>query len=86
MSAEAYELYLQRFTDQVADVEVGSFGKFDGKLVKKLDEVEFAKAWTEFVELRDNYEKMMEMGLTIDNIILKLLKERASALVLSFEL
>ncbi len=86
MPADPYDLYQQRFRDKVGDVEVGGYGKFGTQLVKKLSSTEFAKHWQDFVELRANYDRMMEMGLTVDNLILKLLRERASTLILEIEL
>ncbi len=86
MSADPYDLYLARFQEKIGDVAVGGFGKHGTQLIKKLDAAEFAALWKDFVELRTNYDKMMEMGLTVDNIIIKLLRERASTLIVDFEM
>lgn len=80
--ADAYQLYLKRFAERVGTVEVGGYGKWNGKLIKKLDPAEFEKVWSDFVELKTNYDKSFEMNMTVDNLIMKLLRERAAQLVM----
>lgn len=77
---EAYRLYLERFARAVGDVEVGGYGKSAGQLVKKLSAPEFARMWQDFVELRATYENVLARGYTLDNAIIRELRERAAQL------
>jgi hypothetical protein len=78
---EPYRLYLARFQSAVGELEAGAYGKSQGRLVKKLTPAEFEPLWADFVELRAAYENMLAGGFTVDNAILKVLRERAAELV-----
>ena len=81
--AEDYTSYLDRFDRTVGKkVEVGGYGKYEGKLVKKLTPEEFASKATEWAELKANYDKIVENGYTISNVLVRVLRERSAELLL----
>jgi hypothetical protein len=71
---DAYQLYLQRFE--------AAGGKFAGAVVKKLSLEEFSTKWQDFVDIRNSYEAMLGRGLTVDNVLLRELRDRAKELVI----
>ena len=77
-----YHEYLERFQAQVGKHEVGAFAKFSGKLIKKLSFEEFTPAFLEYTELFDKYNESIERGDTINDVVLKVLREKAATLVL----
>ena len=77
-----YHEYLERFTREVGDVAVGAFAKFGGKLIKKLSFEEFTPAYIEYIEMHDRYQDSLDRGDTINDVVLKLLREQAANLVL----
>lgn len=78
-----YTEYLERFAREVGDVEVGAFAKHAGHLIKKLAFDEFAPAHVEYHELLKHYLDSLARGDTINNIVCKLLRERAASLVVT---
>jgi len=79
---ERYHEYLRRCEAHLGDVQVGAFAKFGGKLIKKLTFEEFTPAFLEYAEMEAHYREGVERGDTINDIVLKLLRERAAGLVL----
>ena len=77
-----YHEYLERFAGEVGELPAGSFAKFGGHLIKKLSFEEFTPAYLEFAEMRARYEESLERGDTINDIVLRVLRERAASLVL----
>jgi hypothetical protein len=77
-----WDEYLERFTRAVGERAVGAFAKHAGHLIKKLSFEEFASAYLEYSELLASYHSSLARGDTINDIILKLLRERAANLVL----
>jgi hypothetical protein len=78
-----YDEYLERFAREVGEVEVGAFAKHAGHLIKKLSFEEFAPAHVEYHELLGRYLDSLARGDTINNIVGKLLRERAASLVVT---
>jgi hypothetical protein len=76
-----YATYLERFDRTLGKAAVGGYAKFDGKLVKKLTPEEFAAKSKEYAELKANYDKIVEHGYTISNVLVRVLRERAAELV-----
>jgi hypothetical protein len=62
MSADAYQDYLQRFQQLIGPHPVGSFGKFKGRMVRKLAPDEFDKKHGEWVTLDRTYRGILERG------------------------
>jgi hypothetical protein len=88
MSAEdlrkEYAEYLERFVAQIGEeVEVGTFAKFKGKLIKKLDPAEFGQLNTEYHELAAHYLESLDRGDTINDVVVKQVRELAAKLVLT---
>ncbi|MCA9678029.1 MAG: hypothetical protein H6709_05080 [Kofleriaceae bacterium] len=82
--ASEYDSYLQRFDAQVGEqVDVGAFAKFKGKLIKKLDAAEFAETYREYHELAGHYFESIDRGDTINDAIVKIVREAAAKLVLT---
>ena len=77
-----YHQYLERFAKELGDIQVGAFAKYNGRLIKKLSFEEFTPIYLEFTEMTDRYHESVERGDTINDIVLRLLRERAASLVL----
>jgi len=81
---EEYVRYLDRFSKGVAeDVEVGGFAKFKGILVKKMDFQEFSQTHVEYHALAAHYFECLDRGDTINDIVVKSIREDAARLVLT---
>jgi len=78
-----YHEYLERFASQVGKHDVGAFAKFSGKLIKKLSFEEFTPAFLEYQELSDQYFESIERGDTINDVVLRVLRDKAASLVLA---
>lgn len=77
-----YHEYLERFATELGDVKVGAFAKFGGRLIKKLTFEEFTPAFLDYHEISDRYYDSLDRGDTINDLVLRLLRERAANLVL----
>jgi hypothetical protein len=77
-----YHEYLDRFATEIGQVAIGSFAKFDGKLIKKLAFDEFVAAVEAYDELSTRYRDSVDRGDTINDAAVKILREQAAALVL----
>jgi hypothetical protein len=81
---ESYAGYLTRFgTELGEDVEVGGFAKYKGKLIKKMDADEFAKVFAEYEQMAAHYFESLDRGDTINDIIVRAIRENAANLVLT---
>ncbi len=83
---EEYRLYLQRFDDVLGPCEFGAYAKHHGRLIKKLRYDEFEGKWAEFAEADKAYAEILERGDTINDILVKILRERADELLLDRKL
>ena len=81
--ADRYHQYLERWTKTAGDVPIGSFTKFSGKLVKKLSFEEFSPILLEYLEMLGHYEETVERGDTINDVVLKVLRDQAAQLLLT---
>ncbi len=77
-----YHEYLERFAGELGAVEVGAFAKFGGRLIKKLTLEAFKSAYLEYAEISDRYYDSLDRGDTIDNMVVRVLREKAANLVL----
>jgi hypothetical protein len=83
LSAE-YATYLERFAAEVDPaVDVGGFGKYKGKLIAKLGEPEFAQVYGEYHELAKHYFESLDRGDTINDVVVRTVRELAAKLVLT---
>jgi hypothetical protein len=79
---ERYHEYLERFAREVGAIDVGKFIKHAGKLIKKLSFEEFTPAYIEYVEMIDRYNESIDRGDTVNDVVLRVLRDRAATLVL----
>ena len=77
-----YHEYLARFASRVGKHDVGAFAKFNSKLIKKLSFEEFTPAYLEYTELSTTYFESIDRGDTINDIVLRVLRDHAANLVL----
>lgn len=81
--AALYLEYLARFDRQVgAAVDVGAFAKYEGRLIKKLSRAEFEPVFLEYADLARRYADSVDRGDTINDAMVKLLRDQAAKLVL----
>ncbi len=80
--ADRYHQYLERFAREVGDIEVGAFKKHQGKLIKKMSFEEFAPVLLEYLEMCERYQESVERGDTINDVVLKVIRDQAATLVL----
>jgi hypothetical protein len=86
MAADEYAEYLARFDTAAGQGDatpVGGFAKFKGKLIKKLTAEEFADKNREYLELAGHYFHSLDRGDTINDVVVKLVRDRAAELVLT---
>jgi hypothetical protein len=77
-----YAEYLERLTQEVGDIEVGEFAKYAGRLIHKMSFPEFTSTYTEYTELLARYHESLERGDTVDDLVLKLLREQSTNLAM----
>ena len=77
-----YHEYLERVSKELGDIAVGAFAKFGGKLIKKLSFEEFTPAFLEHAELVKSYYDSLERGDTINDVVLRLIRDKSAALIL----
>ena len=82
MAADAYQGYLERFQREVGTIAVGAYGKFHGKLVRKLSAEEFATRASEFAVLDKTYRGILERGDTINDAVVRMWRERRAELLI----
>jgi hypothetical protein len=80
--AALYSEYLSRFDRQVGAVEVGAFAKYEGRLVKKMSRDEFDAAFLEYADLAGRYHDSVDRGDTINDVMVKMLRDQAAKLIL----
>ena len=83
MAGEAYLAYLARFEQEVGALSVGAYGKWNGKLVRKLSADEFATRNEEFGNLDRTYRGILERGDTINDAVVRLWRERRAELLIT---
>lgn len=82
MASDPYLDYLARFEQHVGAVAVGAYGKFHGKLVRKLSAEEFAQRHGEFATLDKTYRGILERGDTINDAVVRMWRERRAELLI----
>jgi hypothetical protein len=78
-----YRDYLERFGRELGEHAVGAFAKYRGRLIKKLSFEEFTPAFLEYHEIADRYFESIDRGDTVNDVVVKLLREKAANLVLA---
>lgn len=79
---QAYRKYIERFEATVGPSELGQFVKHRSRLVKKLGYEEFASKYREFEDMARAYQESLERGDTINDLVVKVLRESADELFL----
>jgi hypothetical protein len=77
-----YAEYLERLVQAVGDLEVGEFANYAGYLIHRMSFDEFTEAYTEYTDLLARYHESLERGDTVDDLVLKLLREQSTHLVM----
>ena len=77
-----YREYLVRFDREVGAIQVGQFAKYQGKLIQKLARPDFDELFAEYHELAQHYYESIDRGDTINDVAVKLLREKAAQLIL----
>ncbi len=77
-----FRTYLGRFEGVAGERDFGEFVKFHGRLVKKLTYDEFCEKWEEYVKMKTTYDETFQRGDTINDAIVRILKERSAELIL----
>ena len=80
--ADRYHEYLERWKREAGEVPVGTFVKFAGRLIKKLSFEEFSPILLEYLEMASRYQDSIERGDTINDVVLKVLRDQAAKLML----
>lgn len=79
-----YASYLERFAAAIPDdIEVGGFAKYKGKLVKKLGAEDFAKVSADYHSMAAHYFESLDRGDTINDLVVKSIRENAATLILT---
>ena len=82
MAVDPYLEYLAKFESQVGALAVGAYGKFQGKLVRKLSAEEFHTRYGEFATLDKTYRGILERGDTINDAVVRMWRERRAELLI----
>ena len=77
-----YTEYLDRFTREVGDIKFGEFAQYAGRAIRMMSFDEFTATYTEYHELLTRYRDSLERGDTVDDLMLKLMREQSAHLVL----
>jgi len=80
-AVDEYRRYLERFEQQVGPCDFGTYTKVKGRLIKKLTFDEFEARWREFEEVSQAYDQIIVNGDTINDVLVKLLRERSDELL-----
>jgi hypothetical protein len=79
--SQDYRAYLARWEKEVGVNEIGAFVKFSGRLIKKMSEEEFMVVHQEFETLAKRYLESVQRGDTVNDVVVRLLRDRAATLV-----
>jgi hypothetical protein len=77
-----YAAYLGRFEEMLGPCEFGAYAKFQGRLVKKLRFDEFEVRWNDHQKALHAYSGILVRGDTINDAVVKVLRERSDELLL----
>ena len=79
---EAFSAYQARAAAVFGDAPPGSFAKFGGRLVRRLDATEFAERHAAYRLAREAFDRRLANGDTLDDATMQELAEQAAALLL----
>lgn len=81
--ATEYAGYLRRFEAALGALEPGEFAKHNGKLIQKLAFAEFEPVYKEYMGLASHYLEGLDRGDTVNDLVVKLIREHAAKLILT---
>lgn len=81
----AFREYVARFDQEIGPKEFGQFGTWERQLVKKLKYDEFVDKYQQFRQMDETYRGILERGDTINDMMLRALREIAAELLLKLE-
>jgi hypothetical protein len=80
---DQYREYLERFDEAAGQpADFGTFVKHNGRLCKKLRYDEFEPLYKEYNEVAQAYFESIDRGDTINDVIVKLIRDRATELII----
>jgi hypothetical protein len=79
---EEFRRYLERFEALAGPGDYGTFVKHKGRLIKKLTYEEFEPKFYEYSEVMTAYTESLDRGDTINDVVVRLVRERCDELVL----
>ena len=82
---EEFKEYVRRFDEALGVKGFGEYGTWNGKLVKKLKYDEFVGKWKEYKKFDALYQGILERGDTVNDIVLKTLRDYAAELLIVVE-
>jgi hypothetical protein len=86
-AAAEYAGYLTRFTERLGPCEVGAYAASGpGRPIKKLSPDEFAVKLREFHDIDRAYTAIVQQGDTLNDMLVRLLRERAAELLIDRQL
>lgn len=80
--SKEYARYLSRFDRLVGGLETGQYGRYRGRLVRKLADAQFREKVDEYMRLGRQFGQMMASGDTIDDTLAVELRSTEIELVL----
>jgi len=81
-AVDEYRRYLERFEALVGPSDFGVYAKHKGRLIKKLTYDEFEAKLREYNEVDRAYTSILEHGDTINDVLVKVLRERRDELLI----
>lgn len=66
---DEFAQYLARFDDLVGDIQTGQYGRYKGRLVRKLDPERFEAKLAEYHDLGERFLAIINAGDTIDDAL-----------------
>ena len=79
---DEYRAYLDRFESVGGSGEFGSFVKHNGRLIKKMRYDEFEPKYNEYRDVASAYEDSVTRGDTINDVVVKILRECCDELLI----
>lgn len=82
---KAFREYVARFDQEIGPKEFGQFGTWERQLVKKLKYDEFVEKYQQYRQMDETYRGILERGDTINDMMLRALREIAAELLIRLE-
>ncbi|MBV71985.1 MAG: hypothetical protein CMH52_11700 [Myxococcales bacterium] len=79
---DGFEQYETRFQQLVGDIKPGQFGRFKGRLVKRLNREEFREQLSEYERCGSRLEAAMQSGNTLSESLMSQIRSLEVTIVL----